>query len=103
MRDNALMTTRTLFLATVTSALLLTGALAGCGGDDDSSSPSTGTAASSNPGTGSGSGKKDDDGQSTGNGPASASDESKDAPDDAISDRPGGPNSGPPVDPVPPK
>ena len=96
MRDNASMNTKALLLATIASALIF----GGCGGDDDSASPPTGTTASSSPATGSGSGMKDEGKQETGNGPASASDETRDAPDDAISDRPGGPN-GSPVDPSP--
>ena len=102
MRDNASMNMKALLLTTVASALIFAGALAGCGGDDDSSSPSTGTTTSSSPATDSDSGMKDEGSLETGNGPASASDESKDAPDDAISDRPGGPN-GPPADPTPTK
>ena len=98
------MRSKPLLLAAIASTLLLTGVMAGCGGDDESSSPSTGTTAPAFA-TGTtgetGSGKKDAGG--TGDGPASAKDNRKDAPDDAISDRPGGPNAGPPVSPNPPK
>lgn len=98
------MTSNRLLLAVIASALLLTGTVAGCGGDDDPSSISTGTTtpASATGATGeTGSGGKDAAG--TVNGPASAKDDRKDAPDDVISDRPGGPNAGPPVSPNPAK
>ncbi len=116
MRKNTPMTSKSLLLTMIASSLILTGALAGCGSDDDSA-PDTSTPPSSAPAQSTGAGSKDE-GKKV-NGPASAGDEKKDAPDNKISDRPGGPNDqgngkekkgstgshieGPPVNPDPSK
>lgn len=71
-----------LSLVMTLAAFAIAGFAAGCGDDDDGgSAPAGGGTAveSENPSTGE-------------TGPASAGDEREQAPDDAISDRPGGPN-----------
>ena len=76
---------RTLALSLTT--LALAGA-AGCGGDDDSGDEAaTGTEAVERPATGTTSPA------AGATGPASAGDERPAAPDDAVSDRPGGPGT----------
>lgn len=84
------------FLSTLAFVVLLGGVVTGCGGDDDS----TDSAATD---TGPPPSKSADSGDKKGSGPASAGDESKNAPDKKISDRPGGPNTKPPVNPDPVK
>ena len=85
MRKIRPMTSKRAVLTTMVSALFIAGVLAGCG-DDSDPAPSTGTTVTESPtsqpaDTGS---KKDD------NRPASAGDSSDGAPDNVISDRPGG-------------
>ncbi len=87
------MISKRIFLPTLVSLVLLGGVVTGCGGDDDSTdTPTTDTGPVPT---------KPADSGDNGSGPASAGDESKNAPDNKISDRPGGPGSKPPANPDP--